>query len=166
LSFLFEIKSNSNLTYCDKSCSTRNIGCDDNVLDTRCPAMFQGHNRKVRAELYMKSLVDYHKDDIDVLKVLRQNQYLHVVTNTGHDKRAMLFSKYCTKAIFGRFTTDTYNKCDRSLISSGTNNNSTNTVRTQPEMKVWFVAQSSSTLCSCTEIPAVLSLILLLMMIR
>jgi hypothetical protein len=83
---------NDGLPTCDESCWKRGMNfipglewpCFRNHMDTRCPAMMQGPNRRTRGHLYVQHLETYYGQS--------PVHALHEVPEVGHDAAAMLTS--------------------------------------------------------------------------
>jgi hypothetical protein len=73
--------------------------------------MYQGSNRVIRAELFIRSLSDFYVSSRENWKSLHRNQYLQVVRNVGHVARDILFSGPGARAIFGNVKTSKCNIC-------------------------------------------------------
>jgi hypothetical protein len=88
---------NDNLPSCDDSCwkrsnfePTENV-CFRNHMDTRCPAMLQGPNRRTRGHEYMKYLEWFYGEPTHML---------HTVPGVGHNATAMFASDIGMRELF------------------------------------------------------------------
>ena len=89
---------------CDASCFRRTKGCTRQLMDTRCPAMHQGWNRKVRAVQYMKYLQQYYSTSNEASLALADNQQLYIIPGIGHNETLMFTSYIGLNVILGKST--------------------------------------------------------------
>eukprot|EP00934_Nitzschia_sp_Nitz4_P007128 Nitzschia sp. Nitz4//scaffold62_size106224//70401//72257//NITZ4_004362-RA/size106224-processed-gene-0.34-mRNA-1//1//CDS//3329555874//7118//frame0 len=89
---------NDGLPHCDASCWKRDHWlpgenrCFRNQMDTRCPAMLQGPNRRLRAHNYMNYLQQFYK---------KPTHTLYEVPEVGHNVTAMFESDIGLEVLFG-----------------------------------------------------------------
>jgi hypothetical protein len=88
---------NDNLPSCDESCWKRDDflptewNCFRNDMDTRCPAMLQGPNRRTRGYQYMKYLEWLYGEPTHVL---------YTIPGVGHDATGMFRSDIGMRELF------------------------------------------------------------------
>lgn len=88
---------NDNLPTCDTSCWKRDEflpdewQCFRNDMDTRCPAMLQGPNRRTRGYMYMKYLEWLYGEPTHTL---------HTIPGVGHNATGMFGSEIGMKELF------------------------------------------------------------------
>lgn len=88
---------NDNLPTCDSSCWKREEflhsegKCYRNDMDTRCPAMLQGPNRRTRGYQYMKYLEGYYGEP---------THKLYTIPGVGHNATGMFSSEIGMRELF------------------------------------------------------------------
>jgi hypothetical protein len=89
---------NDNLPFCDESCwkrsdfdPTTEWQCFRNHMDTRCPAMLQGPNRRTRGHQYIKYLEWFYGEP---------THRIHTIPGVGHNATAMFASEIGMRELF------------------------------------------------------------------